>query len=126
VISETAHLEGGILGVSVAVPGKVGEVYIKAGDRVVEGQPLFALDKSGYEMQLARERIKLAEIASVIPGNVLVPSPMAAQSPVPGKPLAALRVDEDEARKSVEVAAHVLAAANIAFSRFDASECSTC
>lgn len=122
VVSESALLEGGTLGVSVSVPGTVGEAYVKAGDKVAEGQPLFALDKSGYEMQLARERIRLAEIASAIPGNVLVPSPLAAQNPVPGKPLAALRVDEDDARKTVEAASHVLAAANIALSRFDSAK----
>lgn len=122
VVSESASLEGGTLGVSVSVPGKVGETYVKAGETVAEGQPLFALDKSGYEMQLARERVKLAEIASTIPGDVLVPSPTAAHNAVPGKPLAALRIEEEAARKSVEAASHVLAAANIALARFDSAK----
>lgn len=122
VVSESALLEGGTLGVSVSVSGKVGETYVKAGETVAAGQPLFALDKSGYEMQLARERVKLAEIASTIPGDVPVPSPTAAHAAVPGKPLAALRIEEEEARKSVEAASHVLAAANIALARFDSAK----
>ncbi|CAK7010432.1 MAG: hypothetical protein DELT_02059 [Desulfovibrio sp.] len=121
IVAESARLEGGVIGVSVSVPGTVREAYITAGEGVAEGQPLFALDKSAYETYLAKERRILADIASTIPANVLVSSPTAAQGVAPGKPLAALRSEEDDARKRVEVASHVFAAANIDLSRYDAA-----
>lgn len=116
-VSTRAVVEGQLVPVTVAVSGQVREVYVAAGQAVAEGQPLFALDKSGHEARLAKERARLAEIAATLPGNLAVPSPTGAHAPRQGKPLAALRAEESEARAAVEVAAGVLASANIALSR---------
>lgn len=121
VVSESAVLEGGVLGVSVAVPGTVRDVYVAVGEKVAKGQTLFALDSSDYETRLARERAKLVEIAAALPPDTLVPSPAARRDAVPEKPLATLRLEEEEAQQAVAAASHVFAAANIAYARFDAS-----
>ncbi|SBW09100.1 exported hypothetical protein [uncultured delta proteobacterium] len=115
-----AVVEGRLAPVSATVSGTVKEVYVKAGETVAQGQPLLALDASGMERQLARERAHLAELAAQLPPALLVPSPMGAARVAPGKPLAALRNEEEEARRQVEIAAHTYAAANVAFARADA------
>lgn len=116
-VSSRAVVESRLVPVPVAVSGQVRETYVAAGQSVEEGQPLFALDKSGYEVRLAKERARLAEIAATLPGNLVVSSPLAVWMPQPGKPLAALRAEENEARSAVEVAAGVLASTNIALAR---------
>ena len=121
IVSADAVVEGRIAAVAAGASGTVKEVYVKAGDAVAQGQPLLALETSGFERQLAQERMRLAELASQLPPALLVPSPTG-NRPAPGKPLAALRSDEEEARRRVETAAHAYAAANLAFSRLDAGQ----
>lgn len=119
VTAQSASVEGGIVSAEVSVPGVVKDVYVSAGDIVVKDQPLLALESSGYEARLARERAALAEVAASLPPSLLVASPTAPPAP-PGKPLEALRTEEEDARRRAEIAAHEYAAANIAFSRLDA------
>lgn len=121
VSSVKAVVEGHLVFAGASVPGTVKEVYVKAGDSVARDQPLLALDPSGYEARLARERTQLAEAAAQLPPDLKVPSPRAAQRVVPGKPLAALRQEEDSARMAVEAAAQEYAAANLALSRLQAT-----
>lgn len=121
VSSVKAVVEGRLVFAGALVPGTVKEVYVKAGDSVARDQPLLALDSSGYEARLARERTQLAEAAARLPPDLKVPSPRTAQRVVPGKPLAALRQDEDTARMAVEAAAQEYAAANLALSRLQAA-----
>ena len=119
--SVKATVEGRLAFVSVSVPGTVKDIYVRAGDPVVRDQPLLALDATGHEAQLAHERARLAELASQLPPNMRVPSPVAARPVTPGKPLAALRQEEDAARKAVEAAAQEYASANFAFARRQAA-----
>lgn len=121
VVSEAARLEGGTVGVTVAVPGTVRKAFVSVGDPVTEGQPLFALDPAEYEAILARERASLAEMAAAIPAGVLVPSPVSGDSVSRDASLSELRREEEQARKNVEAASHALAVANIALSRRDAA-----
>lgn len=116
-VSTSAAVDGRLARAVAVVPGTVSEVFVKAGDTVAQGQPLFALDRSGYESALGNARERLAEIAASLPGGIIVPSPMASRAVSPGKSLDALRDEEDEARKAVEVAAHVHASASLALSR---------
>ncbi|MCC8194736.1 MAG: efflux RND transporter periplasmic adaptor subunit [Deltaproteobacteria bacterium] len=116
IVSVEAVVEGRMAAVGSGVSGVVKEVYVSVGDAVSRDQPLLALDPSGYERQLAQERARLAELASQLPPGLLVPSPGSAR-PVHGKPLAALREEEEAARRRVEAAAQSYAAANLAFSR---------
>lgn len=117
IVADKAVVEGQVVLAGPAVSGVVAEVYVAAGDVVAAGQPLFAVDASGYEAQLARERAKLAEIAASLPGGVRVVAPVSGRSAQPGKTLAALKAEEEEARKAVATAAHVHAAASVALSR---------
>ncbi len=119
VSSVDAVVEGRLGVVPVAVPGTVKDVYVKAGDSVAQGQPLLAIDPAGYEARLERERTRLAELAALLPPGLPVPSPLASRPAAPGKPLAALRAEEEEARQRVEVASRVYAEAGLAFSRMD-------
>lgn len=117
VVSDRAVVEGRLVPAGPAMAGVVAEVHVAAGDTVVRGQPLFTLDAAKYEADLARERAALAEIAASLPGGILVPSPMDGQAAPPDKPLDALKAEEEEARKALETAAHVHAAASVALSR---------
>lgn len=118
-VSVSAVVEGRLAAVSVSVPGTVKELYVSVGETVRRGQPLLALDPAGYERRLANERMRLAEIASQLPPDLLVTAPGSRPSS-PGKPLETLRDEEDEARKKLEAAAHVHATANLALSRMSA------
>jgi len=117
--SRSAAVEGRVASAKVAVSGVVKDVYVRPGDIVAKDQPVLVLDSSGYESRLAQERAALAEIAASLPPSLLVASPTAPPPP-PGKPLEALRKEEEDARHRVELAAHEYAAANLAFSRQDA------
>lgn len=115
--SVSAVVERRPVKVAAAVSGSVSEVHVRAGNAVVQGQLLLGLDHAGYEAALARERARLAELAALLPPDARVPSPLGPGEPRGDKPLAALRIEEEEARKAVDVAAHVHAAASLALSR---------
>lgn len=119
IAAQSAALESRVATAAVAVTGVVKDVYVATGESVTRDQPLLALDPAGYEARLARERTLLAEIASTLPSNLLVQSPNAPRTSS-GKPLSALRTEEEDARRRVEAAAHEYAAANLAFSRLNA------
>lgn len=119
VSSISASVEGRYAIVGITVPGVVKEVYVRVGEFVAQAQPLLTLDPSVYQKQLAWERMQLAELASQLPPSMLVPSPRGNALVTPGKPLAALRTEEEEARRAVEVAAHECASANLALSHID-------
>lgn len=117
IVTENAVVEGRLSVAGPSVAGVISEVHVAAGQTVAKGQPLFSLDRAGYEAQLARERTRLAEIAASLPRNAVVPPPSGALPPLPGKSAAELRLEEEEARKIVEAAAHEHAAASVALSR---------
>ena len=117
--SVNAVVEGRIAAVLAETSGTVKEVYVKAGDAVAQDQPLLALETAGLERQLAQERLRLTELAAQLPPALLVPSPLGGRQASPGKPLAALRSEEEDARRQMETAAHAYAAANVAFARAD-------
>lgn len=123
-ISTRAEVESRLVFVAAAVPGEVRAVRVAPGDSVVRGQTLLILDNSGPMARLARERASLAEAAAALPKNMAVPSPTAWREETPGKSFAALRAEESAARAAVEVAAGVLASANITFARLESGAAS--
>lgn len=117
IVSTRAVVEGHVATVSAAVSGTVKDVSVKEGEVVTQGQPLLALDASGMERQLAQERARLAELAAQLPPHLRVSSPGKSQPASSGKPLSTLRMEEEEARRQLEITAGSYAAANAAFAR---------
>lgn len=117
VTSRSAVVESERIPIAATVSGVVAETYIAPGDVVKQGQALFALESSGFAAHLASEQALLAKLAASLPGGIAVPSPMAGPPAAPGKDLGTLRLEEEEARKAVAVAAHVYGAASIALTR---------
>lgn len=119
VVAESAVVDGRLAIAVSSVSGTVNNVHARAGAVVAKGQPLFTLDSSGYEITLAEERARLAEIAASLPGNLRVPSSLGAGALPSERPLGELRAEEDEARKAVEAASQAYASASLALSRIE-------
>ena len=115
--SVRAVVQGQPTEIVAAVPGSVSEVYTRVGDMVTKGQPLLALNHSGYEDALVEEQTRLAELAASLPAEARVPSPLAPGVLRQEKTLATLRVEEEDARKNLDTAAQTYASASLALSR---------